>query len=379
MNVKRLGWFITNLEKLLRKKGIIIFGILILFLFGVLLFIYVVRLPSPLCLHKVKFSAIEDIVSMNGMIHSKREILVMPPYDGYVEEIYVKQGDIVAKNTPLVKIARNLLLTEQVHPLRAPYAGVITIINRANGQFVQQAGSRGTDFVLKIEDLSELFIQADANDVDVVKLHTGQLASIKISAVPNKIFGVNSVFFHITNKTLQKGNFFRSILNRFSTGCVIGSGVAEQLFGEAGVTSSIGQIIKIGRDENTFTCKITGVLSEESSGNSDENLAIYLPYEYFIAVHTLPWLKSIHTFTVKLKNNNETIAVGKAIKKYFTSKYGNTGDFFVDANLILIHQMNEFITLSTLVLIATATLSLLVGGVGIVNMMLIRYNKGLKK
>ena len=266
-----------------------------------------------------------------------------------------------------------------MHPLRASYAGVITIINRANGQFVQQAGSRGTDFVLKIEDLSELFIQADANDVDVVKLHTGQLASIKISAVPNKIFGVNSVFFHITKKTLQKGNFFRSILNRFSTGCVIGSGVAEQLFGEAGVTSSIGQIIKIGRDENTFTCKITGVLSEESSGNSDENLAIYLPYEYFIAVHTLPWLKSIHTFTVKLKNNNETIAVGKAIKKYFTSKYGNTGDFFVDANLILIHQMNEFITLSTLVLIATATLSLLVGGVGIVNMMLIRYNKGLKK
>ena len=90
-----------------------------------------------------------------------------------------------------------------MHPLRASYAGVITIINRANGQFVQQAGSRGTDFVLKIEDLSELFIQADANDVDVVKLHTGQLASIKISAVPNKIFSGVVAEVALSSKTEQ--------------------------------------------------------------------------------------------------------------------------------------------------------------------------------
>lgn len=124
-------------------------------------------------------------VTIAGTIVSKRRTLVAAPYNGYVRQIFVEVGDKIKPGQPLVSVAQSLQSAEPVFPLRAPYAGTVVHVQKHEGEYVKEAD---TEYILRIDDLSQFYVQANAPEIDRAKLLNGLEAVIKASAVPTRSY-----------------------------------------------------------------------------------------------------------------------------------------------------------------------------------------------
>jgi len=70
--------------------------------------------------------------------------------------------------------------------IKAPHDGVITLLSVTDGQVISGATSvsNGTDLIT-IAQLSELYMEANINEVDVEKLYVGQPTSLRFDAIPD--------------------------------------------------------------------------------------------------------------------------------------------------------------------------------------------------
>lgn len=125
-------------------------------------------------------------VTVAGVVVPSRRTVILPPYAGYVKKLYVKVGDRVKAGDPIVSITQSLGSTQEVYPLRAPFGGVVVQVLTADGEYVKDGDAK--KFLVRIDDLSRLFIQADVPEVDMVKIRNGQEALIKMSAILNRSY-----------------------------------------------------------------------------------------------------------------------------------------------------------------------------------------------
>ena len=70
---------------------------------------------------------------------------------------------------------------------------------------------------------------------------------------------------------------------------------------------------------------------------------------------------------------------GKKLTAFFTKRYGRSGNFRASNDSVLVAQMRRFLDLFTMLLVSIAALSLIVGGMGITNMMLVSVNERLRE
>jgi multidrug efflux pump subunit AcrA (membrane-fusion protein) len=137
-------------------------------------------------LGKVERRDLVQRVTIAGGVIPKRRTLVTAPYDGYVKQLFVKVGDEVKAGQPLVSVTQSLLSTEPVFPLRAPYAGTVVHVQKYEGENVKNADVNG--FIMRVDDLSKLYVQANVPEVDRSKLKVGQETLIKASAVTHRSY-----------------------------------------------------------------------------------------------------------------------------------------------------------------------------------------------
>ncbi len=138
-------------------------------------------------LFTVKKGEILQRVTIAGTIEALKSTQVTAPYDGYVQKIFVKIGDKVRANDPVVSISTTLQSTEAVFPIRAPFTGTVVQILKTEGQFVRQ-GTSNTDYLLRIDDVSRLFVNANVPEIDIVKVKSGQEAIVKASPILDKTY-----------------------------------------------------------------------------------------------------------------------------------------------------------------------------------------------
>jgi multidrug efflux pump subunit AcrA (membrane-fusion protein) len=72
---------------------------------------------------------------------------------------------------------------EEVFPMRAPFAGTVVQVLKTEGEYVDQSSTPSGSSIVRIDDLSHLFIEANAPETEVGKLKIGQEVLIKASAV----------------------------------------------------------------------------------------------------------------------------------------------------------------------------------------------------
>lgn len=128
----------------------------------------------------------EQRVSIAGTVMPKRRTLVAAPYDGYVQKVYVKVGDEVKPNQPLVSVTQSLSNPEPVFPLRAPYKGIVMNVQKREGENVKTGDA--LEFLLRIDDLTTLYIDAMAPEFDRLKLKKGQEAEVRASAIVDRSY-----------------------------------------------------------------------------------------------------------------------------------------------------------------------------------------------
>lgn len=186
--------------------------------------------------------------------------------------------------------------------------------------------------------------------------------------------GVSPEYFEITNRSLLSGEFFTEfhVRNRSSV-CVLGFEVASNLFKNS---SPLGHVVSIRDNDSAYSCRVIGVLNSQKSNEEwfKPDKQVILPYTFMTSMGNY-WERNIWNFAIKVENYDQVEKTGKKIKGYFVQKYGKSGEFSVDEDAVMVSQIKRFLNIFTVLLTSVALISLLVGGIGITNMMLVSVSE----
>ncbi len=175
------------------------------------------------------------------------------------------------------------------------------------------------------------------------------------------VSGVSEQYAEIGKLTLAEGRFISyTDLNDRNKVAVVGSYINNTVFGG----KAVGQTLKV----NGNIVTIVGALEEKddsSSGSSDD--CLYLPYT--TASKLTFGMISSYTFATKdssLNSRGTSIIESKLYSVFQNSDYYSITDM-----QSIVDSMNEMTGMMTMVLVGIAGISLLVGGIGIMNIMLV--------
>jgi multidrug efflux pump subunit AcrA (membrane-fusion protein) len=167
--------------------------ILILILFitlGVfLVYLFINRSSNSLVRNEDGIVVREDLIqrtTIAGTVVPFRKTIITAPYNGYIKKMYVKVGDTVKQGDPIVTVVQSLQSSDNVFPIRSPFNGIVVQVEKSEGEFIKEGDPK--DFILRIDDLSKLYISANSPEIDRVKLKINQEAVIRASAILNKTY-----------------------------------------------------------------------------------------------------------------------------------------------------------------------------------------------
>ncbi|WP_323639113.1 MacB family efflux pump subunit [Pectobacterium polonicum] len=183
-------------------------------------------------------------------------------------------------------------------------------------------------------------------------------------AVSASVSGVGEQFFTVRGYTVDRGVLFpRSSIDQLTQDAVIDKNTRDKLFPHG--EDPIGQVILLG----SLPVRIIGVVSKNQGGfGSDENLNVWVPYT--TVMKRMVGQSYLRSITVRVKDNIDMNIAEKNITTLLTQRHG-TKDFFI-MNTDNIRQMIEKTTTTLALLVSMiALISLLVGGIGVMNIMLV--------
>lgn len=165
----------------------------------------------PTGLGKVIREDLIQRVTLAGIVSPNRKTIITAPYNGYVKRLFVKVGDKIKKDDPLVSVVQSLQSSEDVFPMRAPFGGLVVQVQKMEGEFVKEGNPE--DFILRIDDLDKLYVMAMAPEIDRVKIVPNQEAVIKASALPQQTY--KGVIRELSLAAKQKEEWSRSQVVEF--------------------------------------------------------------------------------------------------------------------------------------------------------------------
>ncbi|ACS86962.1 MacB family efflux pump subunit [Musicola paradisiaca] len=183
-------------------------------------------------------------------------------------------------------------------------------------------------------------------------------------AVSASVNGVGEQFFTVRGYTLTTGNRFTALsVERLAQEAVIDQNTRDKLFPHG--ENPLGQVIFLG----TLPCRIIGVATKTQSGfGSDENLNIWLPYT--TVMRRMVGQSYLRSITVRVKDNVDLSVAEQGITQVLTRQHGSQ-DFFVMNTDSIRQTIQKTTATMTLLVSAIALISLIVGGIGVMNIMLV--------
>jgi putative ABC transport system permease protein len=189
------------------------------------------------------------------------------------------------------------------------------------------------------------------------------------------VYGVNPSYTDIAGLHLVAGRFFdQDEESRGAPVCVLGAAAKSSLFG---ASDPIDQYVKV--NEQWF--RVIGVASPQLSSQTevtgvptqDLNNIIYVPLT--AAVFRLEDSYSdvrdeIDAIYLRLRENADMPSVAQVVRAILDSSHHAAGDFSVIVPAELLAEQKRTERLFNIVMVAIASISLLVGGIGIMNIML---------
>jgi len=189
------------------------------------------------------------------------------------------------------------------------------------------------------------------------------------------VFGILPNYQQIAGLRLTEGRFFNDDESlHAATVAVLGQGARAALFGQM---DAVGRYIKV--NEQWF--HVIGVAgpqlaAQNSSGSmpsQDLNNLIYVPLN--AAIMRLDDSKSqlkdeIDGMYLQMASSAETLPASEVVRSLLNVAHRDAGDFTVIAPAELLEQQQRTQHIFDLVMVAIASISLLVGGIGIMNIML---------
>jgi putative ABC transport system permease protein len=187
------------------------------------------------------------------------------------------------------------------------------------------------------------------------------------------VYAVSPDFFELSSMEAAEGELFDEDDNRtFAQVAVLGSAAAHELFPNG---DAIGKHIKV----NHLWLTVVAVLRDRQLAENNfqgrevggESGHIYLPLETGLARLKREELSAeLDTLKVKLDATIDPARAAPAVEQLLSRRHGEQNDFEVIVPARLMEQHRRTQRIFTIVMSAVAGISLLVGGIGIMNIML---------
>ena len=180
----------------------------------------------------------------------------------------------------------------------------------------------------------------------------------------SQVYGVTSSY--IDESSLLYGETFSKANNLMREQVVIlGYDLAEDLFPGGG---AVGSYVSIYRSQ-AKQYRVIGVLADTSgSVGSNTNSNAYIPFNTFD--ERLKKVTAVSQYTIKVKEGFSATDVSSEVKSYLSS-VASSNDYYVSSAQELVDMTESVTGYLTTFLAAIAAISLLVGGIGIMNIMLV--------
>ena len=182
-------------------------------------------------------------------------------------------------------------------------------------------------------------------------------------ALSAMIYGVAGQYFQVKDLTMQFGKAFsQTDVDQMQPVVVIDHNTLLKLYGKQ--TNPVGKIILL----NNLPCRIIGVTAEKKSTFENQNLNIWLPYTS--VMYRLMGQHYFSSLSIRIKSGVSSAIAEQQIIKLLTQAHGRK-DFYTRNSDSILQTIEKTTATLTLLISSIAVISLIVGGIGVMNIMLV--------
>jgi len=235
------------------------------------------------------------------------------------------------------------------------------------------ASGRGSAEVLKERDVEELKKIENIIAISPEVQRRFQVVSDVGNNVNSTILGIGEDFFIVRNMEIESGNQITDEnIRSFAKVAVLGNQIVKDLFGDV---DPIGHRIRIGN----LNFRVIGVMkSKGSAGFVNYDDFVLVPYS--VMQKQLAGTEYFNSIAVKVDYKENIEKVRQEIEERLTVLHNvSEPDFSVFSQQDLLSTLTSIINIFTIFLSFIAGISLIVGGIGIMNMMLTNVTERIKE
>jgi putative ABC transport system permease protein len=208
------------------------------------------------------------------------------------------------------------------------------------------------------KDVASIEKVADIKYVVPIYIHSSTVSSANEEKKVS-VMGANEDMFSLLNLKVHAGELWtKSDVDKKAKVAVLGYTVAENLFKNP--SDALGKTIRI----EGLRLKVIGVAKK--IGNQERDGAAFIPYTTtFGSINTK---KTFFAIYLGIADQNSVSGVKENVEKTLLKRY-DKDKFSVTEQSEILSSINQIFTILNLFLIAIGSISLIVGGVGIINIM----------
>lgn len=303
-------------------------------------------------------------------------------------------------------------ILEQIELVGVNNIVITPIIEQSEGEIDESAGAVGTQKGKKNLSLGLNFMDVESikNIVPGIEMVSPEIVletevsrqGFRRSA---KLVGVENTYFEISGFDLDEGEYFNEEhLKKGTPVCIIGKSIKSKFFSRE---EPVGKYIKVGRN----WLKVIGVLEERiisdksitNLGIRDYNMDIYTPLSTALvryenrAMVTNALIQQarmtnssknnsasvnyhqLDRLVIKVANTDQMSSIAQVVSKMLKRKHSQVVDYEISIPELLLKQQQRTKNIFNFVLGGIAGISLLVGGIGIMNIMLASVMERIKE
>lgn len=232
-----------------------------------------------------------------------------------------------------------------------------------------------SDTSLEYEDLDEFLKIPNVAMYAPHKTVSGTVSYGTTTSRGSQILATTPNYLRIMNLTISNGRLLSNIdLKNTSKVCLLGTNIADTLFKDVDKEDIVGKQIKIDGDKYT----VIGVLTSAGSSmgnNVDSTLIIPFTTAKYLNGDT-----TINSLYIKVENEDLIDNTISSLENYLERSKGISTDYFsVSSQSSMLDTMSDISNTLSLLLGGIAGISLIVGGIGVMNVMLVSVTERTKE
>ena len=223
---------------------------------------------------------------------------------------------------------------------------------------------------LKLKDLED--IQAQARYISYISpsVNSSGQAIFGANNTPTTVYGISPEYLDIRRYKVEDGDIFsEQDVKTAAKVCLVGKSVVDELFPDG--ESPVGKVIRFGK----IPLRIVGVLESKgyNSMGMDQDDLILAPYTTVQKrILAITHLQSITCSALSEEYTDQAIEeITQILRTNHKLKATDEDDFTIRSQQELSSMLTSTTDMMTVLLAAVAGISLLVGGIGIMNIMLV--------